>query len=176
MRVKLADFGDVGGFPGGRDLTLLGSLTPEYVTRGQLNLKTDSWGVGVCLYEMLYGEHPFRQARDTFIMRVKQAVFSLPLSGCVSIECRNLLKGLLTLDSEARLAVEGALALPLLARVQFEPTRLQRLLPEVQAKSELESLVEDYSEVRHNYVMQVEEIRHYGLGYVNSLGQVGVIG
>ncbi|KAK4198153.1 kinase-like domain-containing protein [Triangularia verruculosa] len=109
--IKISDFGWSVHAPNNRRKTLCGTLDylpPEMIKSGSkdnwYNEKVDLWSLGVLTYEFLVGEAPFE---DTPIMtqkRIARADMTIP--EWVSKEARDLIKKLLVLDPEKRLALE----------------------------------------------------------------------
>ncbi|MDH3734047.1 MAG: protein kinase [Gemmatimonadota bacterium] len=71
--VKILDFGlakleDAGLTKSGEVLGTVKYMSPEHTGGDKVDPRTDLWSVGVLLYEMLAGQHPFEDARAAAIM------------------------------------------------------------------------------------------------------------
>jgi len=107
--LKLADFGFAKRYESPIDLhdTICGSpmyMAPEIMNNGSYGSQTDIWSIGLILYEMLYGKHPYEDCKD--IDDLKNVVRSRNIdfqNATVSNECLNLLKDMLEKDSKKRI-------------------------------------------------------------------------
>ena len=89
--------------------------TPEYfapeMMAGQgYAHSVDTWGVGILIYEMLYGFTPFadfenNDPRKTMRYIMKNEV-NFPADGIQDAECENIIRGLLTKDADMRLGCD----------------------------------------------------------------------
>lgn len=103
--LKIADFGlakkiiDVS-----LNETICGSplyMAPEIINHNPYNNQTDLWSIGMILYEMLYGEHPFEKCKSVPELKDQLSKTQIPippvntLNKDVSQNCISLLKSLL---------------------------------------------------------------------------------
>uniref|UniRef100_A0A8D2KT87 Serine/threonine-protein kinase ULK3 n=1 Tax=Varanus komodoensis TaxID=61221 RepID=A0A8D2KT87_VARKO len=111
--LKLADFGFAQHMsPRDEKHVLRGSplyMAPEMVCSRQYDARVDLWSVGVILYETLFGQPPF--ASKSFLeleekIRSNQPI-ELPSRPRLSLECRDLLQGLLKRDPKQRLSFQA---------------------------------------------------------------------
>jgi len=110
--LKITDFGHAGIFPKGWDVfspELVGSLfhlSPEQI-QGQAYLghKVDTWAIGVLLFRLVAGVHPF-QSNDPneFVSAVTEGRFSLP--EIMSEDLKDLLKRILRVNPEDRISLD----------------------------------------------------------------------
>lgn len=111
--LKLTDFGlsKTGIMGGGQSYTFCG--TPEYLSPEVVNGKghtksVDWWSLGLLIYEMLSGSHPFKSKRKNkkqiFTQITDEPVAMLP---GFSDEASDLLENLLKIDPEERLGSEN---------------------------------------------------------------------
>ncbi|KAF1811914.1 serine/threonine-protein kinase-like protein [Eremomyces bilateralis CBS 781.70] len=112
--IKISDFGWSVHAPNNRRDTMCGTLDylpPEMISGRSKNggdrtysEKVDLWALGVLTYEFLVGEAPFE---DTHVMTQRRIVrCEMTIPGFVSSEARDLIKRLLVLDPEKRIALE----------------------------------------------------------------------
>ncbi|CAH6421134.1 Protein kinase [uncultured virus] len=111
--LKIADFG-FAKLSQEHDLyeTICGSplyMAPEMLKHLQYNKQTDLWSIGMILYEMLYGTHPFHNCKSIPELKniIETIVLDIPPNNNrnkqVSKECLNLLKMLLQKDVTRRI-------------------------------------------------------------------------
>ncbi|PSS00984.1 kinase-like domain-containing protein [Coniella lustricola] len=110
--IKLSDFGWSVHTPNRRRATLCGTLDylpPEMIKSGSrdntYDEKVDLWSLGVLTYEFLVGEAPFEDTPVMTHRRIARADMTIP--PFVSAEARDLIKKLLVLDPDKRLALEA---------------------------------------------------------------------
>ena len=79
------------------------------------DFKSDIWGLGVILYDLLCGDMPF-QGKSIWEVKqditTKELVFDEPIWSNVSEECIDLIKNMLCRDQEARYDIDGVLLHP----------------------------------------------------------------
>ena len=94
--------------------TICGSpmyMAPEIMDRSKYNNQTDLWSIGMILYEMLYGKHPYQNCKSYEEIKNKNNQFDdiilIPPPNTpnkkVSNECLTLLKNLLQKDVKKRI-------------------------------------------------------------------------
>lgn len=107
--IKIADFGFARSLHR-NDLaqTLCGSplyMAPEVLSKNDYTIKADIWSLGVILFEILFGYHPYHEAKNTFDLmrlleekdiklRIKRSKFS--------DDCKNLLLGFICKNVQYR--------------------------------------------------------------------------
>lgn len=162
--VKLADFGFA------RELadqclaeTLCGSplyMAPEILDKRGYTPKADLWSLGLILFECIYGIHPFSNIGDIIslidtIRKMKGFDFpSVTLIGNnkVSLDCRELLDGLLQKDDTLRYTWEEFFAHPWFERKTDLSQSLENLyyyhdnISDTPLTKLTESIIENYQE------------------------------
>lgn len=106
--IKISDFGHAGIYQKGWDLfatPLVGSIcniTPEQILgQSYSGEKHDIWSLGIILYTMLVGLHPFKTGNpQTFLDNIKNVNYSLP--EFLSEGAKSLISSLLVADSDLR--------------------------------------------------------------------------
>nr|AML78123.1 putative LOV domain-containing protein [Helonias bullata] len=79
-------------------------IAPEIITGAGHSSAIDWWGLGILLYEMLYGRTPFRgKNRQKTFANILQKDLTFPSSIPVSLAARQLINGLLHRDPTSRL-------------------------------------------------------------------------
>jgi len=114
--VKIADFGFAKACPNDEALkTQCGSaqhVAPEILKNVAYGTKVDMWALGVIHYTLIGGRPPFwapdKQATFQKILK-REFKFTNDLWGHVSTECKDMIKGLLTLDPKERWSAQQAL-------------------------------------------------------------------
>lgn len=101
--IKIADFGFSKVHSQDLNQTMCGSplyMAPEIINRNQYNNQTDLWSIGMILFEMLYGYHPYAHCDN--ILELKSVIVNeiiVPPNNNpnmnVSDDCINLLKNLI---------------------------------------------------------------------------------
>ncbi|KAJ4400257.1 spindle assembly checkpoint kinase [Didymella pomorum] len=110
--IKISDFGWSVHAPNNRRNTMCGTLDylpPEMLKGsgskdGYYTEKVDLWSLGVLTYEFLVGEAPFEDTQVMTQRKIVRGEYTVP--GFVSPEAKDLIKRLLVLDPEKRIALE----------------------------------------------------------------------
>lgn len=133
LEVKISDFGlskvlnDVGGHRHGQSAV----GTPGYVAPEVLfehyDERIDFWSFGVMLYAMLCGQMPFGSVRSLRPEQYKRSVTRSNLNECLpfqklSDQGKDIILGLLTVNPDERLELDGCLAHPWIAESSMSPT------------------------------------------------------
>eukprot|EP00898_Chlorokybus_atmophyticus_P006787 jgi/Chlat1/7109/Chrsp57S06734 len=131
-RVKIADFGLSKFFINGDVLqTLCGS--PQYVAPEVLDAgvnqscytpAVDMWSIGVILYILLSGFSPFDDESDPVLFqKIRRGDYSMsdPVWDKISLDAKEVVAALLTVDPELRLTAREALSLPWVKGVVSAP-------------------------------------------------------
>lgn len=85
-------------------------LAPEVIKGTGHNATVDWWSFGILIYEMLFGETPFRgKCQEETFDRINHVSlkFPHPRRGPISKECKDLLRSLLHRDPAKRLGAKG---------------------------------------------------------------------
>ncbi|MBA0771418.1 hypothetical protein Gotri_019886 [Gossypium trilobum] len=86
-------------------------LAPEIIKGEGHGAAVDWWTYGVFLYELLYGKTPFKGAgNDETLANVVLQSLTFPESPIVSVQARELIRGLLVKEPENRLGTEKGAA------------------------------------------------------------------
>jgi serine/threonine-protein kinase ULK/ATG1 len=107
--------------------TMCGSpmyMSPEIVSSSTYNTQTDLWSIGMILYEMLYGVHPFSKCVDIDDLKHKMKTSDIiipPKNIEVSPECLDLLVRLLKKDVRYRITWDKFFSHPWLNSCKVEP-------------------------------------------------------
>lgn len=117
--IKITDFG-LSRILTNNDLlnTMCGSpfyMSPELLNNNSYNRDSDTWSLGIILYELIYGYHPFRYCND--INELKQVhkdhqIIYLPYNQNnikISYKCMDLMKKLLDKNTITRINIEDVL-------------------------------------------------------------------
>ncbi|KAF2243001.1 serine/threonine-protein kinase-like protein [Trematosphaeria pertusa] len=109
--IKISDFGWSVHAPNNRRNTMCGTLDylpPEMLRGGGkenfYSEKVDLWSLGVLTYEFLVGEAPFEDTQVMTQRKIARGEYTVP--NFVSSEAKDLIKRLLVLDPEKRIALE----------------------------------------------------------------------
>ncbi|KAF1843409.1 serine/threonine-protein kinase-like protein [Cucurbitaria berberidis CBS 394.84] len=109
--IKISDFGWSVHAPNNRRNTMCGTLDylpPEMLKGGGkdnfYSEKVDLWSLGVLTYEFLVGEAPFEDTQVMTQRKIARGEYTVP--NFVSPEAKDLIKRLLVLDPEKRIALE----------------------------------------------------------------------
>nr|AML79143.1 putative LOV domain-containing protein [Bassia scoparia] len=83
-------------------------IAPEVITGASHTSAIDWWGLGILLYEMLYGRTPFRgKNRQKTFANIMHKELAFPSSIPVSLSARQLIYALLSRDPATRLGSQG---------------------------------------------------------------------
>lgn len=104
--LKIADFGFAKKQSKNIKLheTICGSplyMAPEIMENNKYNNQTDLWSIGMILYEMLYGFHPYESCKNIrqLLSMIDHGIIEIPPKNTqnknISIECLDLLQKLL---------------------------------------------------------------------------------
>jgi serine/threonine-protein kinase ULK2 len=111
--LKLADFGLAKLMDTDMLNTICGSplyMSPEVIHGKEYNSQTDLWSLGMILFEMLYGFHPYQHCQNVneLLLTIKKNPIVIPpkfnRNKKVSEECISLLKMLLQKNVERRIS------------------------------------------------------------------------
>lgn len=127
--VKVSDFG-LCGYIHGQGLmgTFCGSpcyCSPECLSRMKYDgRKSDVWSLGVILFAMVTGEHPWDVENTTVMVRqIMKAQFRVP--SWVSADCQDLIYGMMRVDPNDRLTVDEIMAHPWLKSASADDPELE---------------------------------------------------
>lgn len=92
-------------------------MAPELTLRKDYSgEKVDMWAAGVVMYALLTGQLPFMSSAESSLFRkIQSGIYPIPKNKSghiVSIQARDLLKTLLTIDPNHRISAEKALLHP----------------------------------------------------------------
>lgn len=194
LNIKVCDFGLAGEVIGdSKKYTMCG--TPNYIApeiacqigSHQINegysYGVDVWSVGVIAYTLLYGVPPFQTRNIAKTCdRIRKSQFGFPRQPKVSEPAKDLIKRILTRESERRLDTKEVSKhdflrnmrvpknLPLVC-LERQPTESE-LFPYNDGEFELE-ITKKFNDTCVNVVKFVDYSAKYGIGYVLSNGMTG---
>jgi serine/threonine protein kinase len=125
--VKVADFG-LCGFISDQQLmrTFCGSpcyCAPECLCRIQYDgRKSDIWSLGVILFAMVVGEHPWNVSNTSIMLRqILKAAYTVPTF--VSPACKSLIQAMMKVNPVDRITIEGIVEHPWFACAATAPAK-----------------------------------------------------
>jgi serine/threonine protein kinase len=125
--VKVADFG-LCGFISEQQLmrTFCGSpcyCAPECLCRIQYDgRKSDVWSLGVILFAMVIGEHPWNVTNTSIMLRqILKGAYTVP--GYISPACKNLIQSMMKVNPVDRISIERLVEHPWLKLAESAPTK-----------------------------------------------------
>jgi len=128
--VKILDFGLAkvsGGVKLTRPQTAMGTISymsPEQARGEQVDNRTDLWSLGVCLYEMLTGELPFRGDYDTAVSYAILNEVPIPVSelrAAIPREVERIIIRALSKNAEERYASAANMVVDMKACLEGSP-------------------------------------------------------
>jgi len=108
--LKITDFGFSKTIDTEQNLinTMCGSplyMAPEIMTDDTYNNKVDLWSIGIILYVMLTGKHPYNaKTHYQLIHQIQKNKIIFPSNICISNDCEDLIYGLLEKDPNERIS------------------------------------------------------------------------
>jgi serine/threonine protein kinase len=116
QNVKLIDFGLSKENKGQKMKEIVGTpyyVSPEIMQDGINSCYTeicDEWSLGVCLYKMITGHYPFEGDEiEVIIEKIRSGKYNEEALLPFSFDLRNLIKGLLTVNTFERLRIQDVL-------------------------------------------------------------------
>jgi len=90
-------------------------MSPELILKQPSDFKSDVWSLGIVLFSMMTGKHPFEKKNETKKQFLRNIAFkALDFKGeiwqQISPECQDLLLHLLDKDCESRYSIDQVLA------------------------------------------------------------------
>jgi len=113
--IKITDFGFARLVNNGDYLTTLCGtpvyMAPEILAQGSYGKECDIWSIGVLIYFLLSGEHPFHAndvGDDNLFSEIAKGEFDFPehLFGTISNEAKDLIRKCLNVNPSDRLNIE----------------------------------------------------------------------
>jgi serine/threonine protein kinase len=106
--LKICDFGFARHFTNNMMFaTICGSplyMAPEIINKKQYSNKSDLWSLGIIIYEMIYGEVPYKASNFIdLVNKINKYTIFFPKSTEISDNCLDLIKKLLTKDAYKRI-------------------------------------------------------------------------
>lgn len=78
-------------------------MAPEIIAAESYTTKADLWSIGIILYEMIYGEHPYGKTFTILDLAKKIKTKEIVYPKIVSNDCISLIKGLLNVNPSERI-------------------------------------------------------------------------
>ncbi|OHT09565.1 CAMK family protein kinase [Tritrichomonas foetus] len=174
-RIKFSDFGLSRFIPeSGLVDTPCGSpcyASPECISGRPYNGKTtDVWSCGVILYAMLTGQLPWTKRNQTQLFaQIKKGEYVIP--NFLSDNCRNFIKGLMTVDIVERLTIEQALEHPWLKNTppQFETLPKSVLNPAYLSIKKVDNLFESPDEADNDFLVDDSLLNNHSFPQLSIL-------
>ena len=122
--LKIADFGLAKNFENGLSKTFCGSplyMAPELINEKSYDEKADIWSMGIILFEMFYGVHPFKNIKTFHGLRkeISDNYISIPpiangkkINKNISENGVDILRGMLQKNADDRLSWEQLIVHP----------------------------------------------------------------
>lgn len=117
--IKIIDFGIAGVcVKGQEDVQESGTMEympPEVFSEGPVSSapSQDVWAIGIMFYTLIYGTLPFRGKTDKELRdKIREAKVKFPRSVAITDEAKQIIKGMLDPDPNARLELLNLMELP----------------------------------------------------------------
>jgi len=172
LHLKITDFTFARSIePGDLAYTLCGSplyMAPEIFQDHQYTDKGDLWSLGVVMFQMLYGQVPFPEARTLYdLATAQQRPIVIPQGISISREAENLVLGFLQKDPNLRIEWEDFFSHPL---INLVPEVSQKSSPN-NSKSSNSSVVNSQTQDQNEEESHIEELTRLLNESQNQLNQ-----
>ncbi|CAD7967410.1 unnamed protein product [Amoebophrya sp. A120] len=159
--IKLGDFGIAKVLEGSKDYlarTQIGTpfyMSPEVFKNASYSYKSDIWGIGCVLYELICGKHAFgANSLNGLAVKVLKGKFTpIPNNVKCSKEIQTLIKSLLSVNPQHRPSISEMLHLPIIRR------KIKTMIKMVVCGSSYDS-----AERQELQAMYVDQFSSLGLG------------
>ena len=162
LQVKLIDFGTAKLFSeGDKSKALVGTtyyIAPEIIT-GKYDESCDLWSIGVIMYMLLTGKPPFNGEDEDEILNailVGKYDETLETYSSLSINAKDLIKRLLTVNPYRRITAKDALLHPWFKTTEFTKTYRVNTLN----SSEIKEMIKNLENYKNNNIIKCAVIAY----------------
>lgn len=123
--IKLCDFGFANKKEKIEKTPICGSplyMAPEIMLKKLYTEAVDVWALGLILFEMIFGFHPFNKCKD--MRELKETILisiKLPIKKEISQDCFDLLLMMLEIDPVKRIAISEIIKSPWISTLHINP-------------------------------------------------------